>query len=93
MSYDLTIIDVQVGNLLYFPCGYYHEVHNLESSNIAISNSIANPFYYSTLFEPEKANIHIVAGITGILRASYGTIQDVFQHLAIGQDIRKLLIS
>ena len=41
----LILADVCAGDYVYFPCDYFHEVHNLDSTTRAISNAVFNPMF------------------------------------------------
>ena len=41
--YGLQVVDLDEGDLLYFPSHWYHEVHNLTPNNKAITNSFPWP--------------------------------------------------
>jgi hypothetical protein len=45
----LVVLEIEAGDLLYFPCGWYHEVHNLTPGTVGLANAVSWP-------EKKKAN-------------------------------------
>ena len=39
----LVILEIEAGDLLYFPSAWYHEVHNLTAESVAITNAVPWP--------------------------------------------------
>ena len=39
----LVVLDIEAGDLLYFPCGWYHEVHNLTPGTVGLANAVSWP--------------------------------------------------
>ena len=39
----LVVLDIEAGDLLYFPCCWYHEVHNLTPGTVGLANAVAWP--------------------------------------------------
>jgi hypothetical protein len=39
----LVVLEIEAGDLLYFPGGWYHEVHNISPGTVGITNAVAWP--------------------------------------------------
>jgi oxalate decarboxylase/phosphoglucose isomerase-like protein (cupin superfamily) len=39
----LVVLDIEAGDLIYFPSAWYHEVHNLSPGSVAITNAVPWP--------------------------------------------------
>ena len=39
----LVVLEIEAGDLLYFPGGWYHEVHNISPGSVAITNAMPWP--------------------------------------------------